>query len=56
MRAETTTPARVLTAEDIGGHKTFDDPDAVVPIQVDPGERIPLPPASVNVLTYEFKA
>jgi len=44
---------RVLTAEDIHAHNTFDEPARVVPVDAEPtAPTLRLPPASINVLTY----
>jgi len=54
---------RVLAADDIHAHNTFDQPNRVVPHNNMPGHHpliaatgyLTLPPASVNVLTYTIK-
>ena len=43
---------RILAADDIHGHNTFEDPEAVKPVDMQVTDEVVLPPASVNVLTY----
>ena len=44
---------RVLEADDIHEHNTFDDPERVAPKDEDtPAGGLSLRPASVNILTY----
>ena len=53
MEEATLTRWRVLRADEIHARNTFERPDRVVPKDVGSLERIELPPASVNVLTFE---
>lgn len=51
---KTLTSWRVLTADDLQAHNTFEGPEEVAPISYSVSdERLELPPASVNVLRYE---
>jgi len=45
---------RVLAAEDIHDHNTFDQPERVKPEDMGPGDVLELPPASVNVMRYRL--